>query len=192
MEKMELTIHRSGQTGQSLVAPPESWRDLLRRPVRDLAERNRMAAELAEVKTPAPRVWILARIASLMQSYPQFGDAIPESIAVLDANDWAAALAAYPQWAIDRAVQWWRGADNDRRRQKPQPGDIAARARHEMGLVFFAEHKLRQFDGCSAGVSRLSETDDRPRVTAEEADAILAKAGFRPRRMNGGGDGSAA
>lgn len=155
---------------------------MLRRLIRDRGERDAVAASVAAALHPAPRGWILARIASLLASYPTYGETPPEGAVRLDAQDWAAILDGLPQWSIDRAVRWWRGPDNDWRGRKPQPGDIAARARLEIGPFRVGQKAVERFDAGTALPGVAGTTSER-RVTAEQAERMIKQAGFAVRRM---------
>ena len=63
------------------------------------------------------------------------------------AGDWNEELQDYPSWALQLACRWWMGAKNPKRRQKPLPGDIAIRAKFEMGAVRVAERAVRKWEG---------------------------------------------
>jgi hypothetical protein len=93
----------------------------------------------------------------------------------MEAEDWREALGEYPQWAIERAVRWWKSADNPDRRRRPLEGDIAARCRIEMDGVPSAVLAL--------GMTREVAPPDRERISPERAKAILQEAGFVPKAM---------
>ena len=80
------------------------------------------------------------------------------------AEDWHEELKRYPGWAIQNACRWWMSVSNGKRRQKPLPGDIAERARKEIGIVRAAEYAVRRFE---RGSSFTGETVPRHK----EADA---------------------
>lgn len=61
------------------------------------------------------------------------------------AADWHEELREYPAWALQKACRWWMSADNKDRRKKPVAGDIAARARWEMGVVKVGQGAVRRF-----------------------------------------------
>lgn len=106
---------------------------LLRLPQLPPGELPRLAdieATVAALTAPASPVWCMARVASLLSPY--YDKDTPQSVRELEAEDWLEALGGFPQWAIDRAVRWWKGAENPDRRKRPLEGDIAARCRVEM------------------------------------------------------------
>lgn len=88
-----------------------------------------------------------------------------------------------PAWAIQKACRWWMSADNEDRRKKPIAGDIAARAKIEMGAVKLATSALGRFE--RGGV--LPEASERnvERCSGEAASEIMAQAGFSPKRFGG-------
>lgn len=137
---------------------------------------------IASLSTPARPEWVMARTASLLSPY--YEKDVPQGVRVMEAEDWADALAEFPQWAIQKAAQWWKSADNPDRRKRPLEGDIAARARFEMQAVRAAQIKLRS-NGTFSLVQTKEQTEGPPkyRVSRERASEILAEAGYRPKRM---------
>ena len=173
------------QTRDSAPITPEEadrittwWPRLLTLPLADREERDVVAAQISRLSQPADGAWMMARIAALLSPY-YTGD-VPHGVRVMEAEDWAEALAEYPQWAISKAVRWWKGADNERRRQKPLEGDIAARARVEMGALIVARRAVERF-GARAVPAR-DHSPARP-VDPAVADEIVRAAGFAIKRM---------
>jgi hypothetical protein len=138
------------------------------RPARDDVER--IAERLMEPVNP---VWCLARIAALL--LPYYEKDTPQGVREMEAEDWREALGEYPQWAIERAVRWWKSKDNPDRRRRPLEGDIAARCRIEMDGVPSAVLAL--------GMTREIAPPDRERISPERAKAILQEVGFVPKAM---------
>lgn len=133
---------------------------------------------------PASGQWLMARVASLLMDY--YAADVPSAIISMAAADWADELGEFPQWAVDMAVRWWKGAENPDRRKKPLPGDIAVRAKFEMGAIAVANLAVRRFDEgklppAKPGKASAGSPEDRQRAAAE----ILAAAGFRPKSFNG-------
>lgn len=123
-----------------------------------------LGAAVAPLSKPADPVWIMARVASLLDPY--FDKGTPQAIREIEAEDWADALAEFPKWAIQRACRWWKSDANGDRRKRPLEGDIAARCKFETQALRAARiHMQRQGDG-----QRAAE-DDRPRIS----DADRAK-----------------
>jgi len=83
--------------------------------------------------------------------------------------DWLAVLDGLPRDDIERACMDYL---RDEPRRRPTPGDIRQRV---LATRAWAE-KYR------APVAQI-EAQSRERVTPEAATAILAEAGFKPRRM---------
>jgi len=99
----------------------------------DPAMRERAAPVVADLLAPANTAWTMARIAALLSPY--YDKDIPQAVRVMEAEDWAEALADYPQWAIQNAVRWWKSDANADRRKRPLEGDIAARCKIEVDPV---------------------------------------------------------
>ena len=158
-----------------------SWQDLLRRPIRDEAERHEIAIAVAGLSKPPRREFVLGRVAALLSQY--YAADLPQSMVRIMADDWAEELAEYPEWAITKAVRWWKSEANPERKRKPLEGDISARAKREMSLVRVAERALRKY---AEGVAPF-KVDDTPRtpVDPKVANAILAEVGFTPRKFGG-------
>lgn len=176
------------ETLESLPAhvPPEtveditrSWPDLLHTPLASTIERDALERALGLLSTPAPGKWITGRIASLLAQYYQ-GD-ISESMMKAIADDWRHELQDYPAWAIAKAVRWWTGRENQDRRKKPLPGDIADRAQKEMGPLLVAGSAIRRFD---AGLTALPAPEPSERISKERAAEIMAEVGFGLRKMD--------
>lgn len=160
-----------------------SWLALQQSPIQGESQRNDVAMAVMGLTQPAPQQWVMARIASLLSGY--YASDVPASIVQMDAEDWAAEVGSFPQWAIQKAVRWWRSAANDNRRKKPMPGDIAARADLEMAIVRVGQRALARFD---AGVGPAVHKPASPRTPfdREKAAQIVAESGCTPKRMQRG------
>ena len=127
----------------------------------------------------------MARVAALLSPY--YDKDTPQVVREIEAEDWMEALAEFPQWAIERAVRWWKSADNDQRRKRPIEGDIAARCKVEMrGIRSLPEIISRKSSG------RWFEPEpEREKVAPEQrkamADEIMEKVGFKPKRFSRSG-----
>lgn len=125
------------------------------------------------VSKPASVNWTLARVAALL--LPYYEKETPQAIREIEAEDWLASLDGLPQWAIERAVRWWKGPDNPDRRKRPMEGDIAERARREIASAKAVAIVLRNRD-------RYSQVEEpRKRMSAARAAQIMEEVGFRPR-----------
>lgn len=147
----------------------------------DVADVERIRRTLMQ---PCSQVWILARVAALLSPY--YEKDTPQSVRKMEAEDWLQELSEYPQWAIERAVRWWKSAENPDRRKRPLEGDIGAICRREVDVPKTA---LRMLEFRRNGRD-FTPPDDRPkeRVSAERSAQILAEVGFAVKRMNGGSD----
>lgn len=86
--------------------------------LRSDTEARATATKALQVLTvPAQGEWIMARVAALLSPY--YDKNIPHGVRKIEAEDWAYALEGLPQWAIENAVRWWKGADNPDRRKRP-------------------------------------------------------------------------
>ncbi len=122
-------------------------------------------------------------MAAVLSQY--FASSVPAEMMAAIAEDWHEELRDFPAWALQKAFRWWMGEGNEKRRQKPLPGDIAARARVEMGAVKVAESALRRFrQGVDAG--RFEPEPQPERVSKDAAARILEEAGFTAKRFGGG------
>lgn len=120
----------------------------------------------------------MARTASLLSPY--YEKDVPQGVRVMEAEDWADALADFPQWAIQKAAQWWKSADNPDRRKRPLEGDIAARARFEMQAVRAAKTRLH-----SAFRHQSDQEGAGKPLTRDAASEILKEAGIKVNRFGG-------
>ncbi len=97
------------------------------------------------------------------------------------AEDWNEELKEYPAWAIQSACRWWMSEGNPDRRKKPLPGDIAKRAKFEMGAVKLAKFCVSRFN---AGTAQVFDAEPRQEPSDEEKARMaeyVAKAGFKPK-----------
>ena len=124
----------------------------------------------------ASGVWISARVAALLSPY--YEKDIPQAVRKMEAEDWEQALSGFPQWAIERAVRWWKSDANADRRKRPLEGDIVARCRVEMDGVASASKVLEMKQ---RGIEHKPEP--RERLTADRAAEIMRDVGFGVKRM---------
>ena len=111
--------------------------------------------------------WLAGRITTLLSHY--YTPDIPATLSEAAMVDWLAVLDGLPTDDIERACMDYL---REQPRRRPTPGDIRQRV---LAKRAWAE-KYR------APVVPI-EAPSRERVTPEAANAILAEAGFRPRRM---------
>lgn len=133
-------------------------------------------SDLTEEVNP---VWLMARIAALLSPY--YEKDVPQVVREMEAEDWAVALEGYPQWAIERAVRWWKGAENPDRKRRPMEGDIAAKCHEYLDGVRAGQRILARGEEVSS--FRQIAPEVRTPVSKEAAAEIMAKAGFAVRRM---------
>lgn len=150
----------------------------LRLPLVTDQARNDLADQAARLAVPAKPEWLAARIASLLSPY--YEKDTPQAVREMEAEDWVISLTGRPRWAVDAAVRWWKGPDNPMRHRRPFEGDIVARVIVEMGAVRAAQVKISAFDAGVTIPARLPEPERKP-MTAEQAAAIMAEVGFKPK-----------
>ena len=140
---------------------------------------------VAVLSEPCNPAWCMARVAALLNPY--YDKDTPQAVRQMEAEDWLEALREYPQWAIERAVRWWKSEENADRRKRPLEGDIAARCKVEMRGIGAVPKLL----GLKAEGRYIEPEKPREKASPEErremATAILAKAGYSVRRMEGDG-----
>lgn len=110
-----------------------------------------------------------------------FVSSVPVEVMTEIARDWHEELREYPSWALQKACRWWMSAENDKRRHKPIAGDIAARAKIEMGVVKVAELALRRFSPSE----QKPAPESRPMPSEAQrakADEYVRNAGIRLRK----------
>jgi hypothetical protein len=169
-----------GQTDAARVDAGLTW--LLRLPQlpkEQWPEMQSVETAVAVLSEPCNPAWCMARVAALLNPY--YDKETPPMVRQMEAQDWLEALASYPQWAIERAVRWWKSADNPDRRKKPLEGDIAARCKVEMRGIG-AVPKLLNIKA----QGRYIEPDKpREKLSAQDRQAIsarvLAQANFTPK-----------
>lgn len=176
MKSNNLTaIQDAGQADQA-----EAW--LLRLPLlprESLPDQSEIEATIAALSEPANPSWILARIASLL--LPYYEKDTPQAVREMEAEDWLTELDDMPQWAIDKAVRWWKGADNPDRRKRPIEGDISGRAKMWVGNVKAVE-KLTSSKRAGSRFSLPEPKREYP--TPERAAEIMREVGFKPKTFS--------
>lgn len=132
---------------------------------------------LHSLTQPANPVWVMARIAALL--LPYYEKDTPQAVREMEAEDWASELDGLPMWAIQKAVRWWKSADNQNRKKRPVEGDIRDRVDIEMSAVRAMQYRLDR------GMSWSAPKPDaqRERVTADQTQRIFDEIGFNPRRF---------
>lgn len=145
----------------------------LRSPLATLTQRNEVAAQVEALSQPASPVWILARVAALLNPY--YEKDTPQAIREMEAEDWLSALEGKPQWAITAAVRWWLGENNPDRRKRPFQGDIGARVTVETDALRAGAVRVHAFD---AGMLPKPSAPERKAMTAEERRAIAVAVGM--------------
>lgn len=150
----------------------------LQLPLVTVEGRNDIDAQAARLAVPAKPEWLAARIASLLSPY--YEKDTPQAVREMEAEDWVISLTGRPRWAVDAAVRWWKGPDNPMRHRRPFEGDIVARVIVEMGAVRAAQVKINAFDAGVTIPAPPSEPERKP-MTAEQAAAIMAEVGFKPK-----------
>jgi hypothetical protein len=141
-----------------------------------LPEKETVLRIQSALMTSASGVWISARVAALLSPY--YEKDIPQAVRKMEAEDWEQALSGFPQWAIERAVRWWKSDANTDRRKRPLEGDIVARCRVEMDGVASASKVLEMKQ---RGIEHKPEP--RERLTADRAAEIMRDVGFGVKRM---------
>lgn len=128
---------------------------------------QKLPAKLPQSSDPE---WIAGRVQTLLAHYfePSRDAALTRAMLA----DWIEDLQTIPQWAIDDACRTYR---RDQPRRRPTPGDIRNRALSAVG-------ERRSRERANAPVRELAEPRP-PRVTAEQATAIMAEMGFTPQRL---------
>jgi len=123
----------------------------------------------------------MARIASLLSPY--YEKDIPQAVREMDAEDWRQSLAGFPEWAVERAVRWWKGEDNPERRKRPLEGDIAARCRKEMKWI---PNAVMMLEARRTGHDFSNKDNIRSeKMSADRAAEIMREVGYEPKRMEG-------
>ena len=98
-----------------------------------------MVAGLSE---PVDPDWLSMRIKGMMAQY--YEKNLEAASMAFISMDWIDALADYPQWAIDRAVRWYKSDENPRRHKAPLEGDIKERTKYELERLLPAKRLIEQ------------------------------------------------
>lgn len=146
-------------------------------PQSELPAMREIEATVAVMSEPANAAWCMARVAALLSPY--YDKDTPPAVRKMEAEDWLEALGEYPQWAIERAVRWWKSEYNADRRKKPLEGDIAARCKVEMrGIGALPEILKRKASG-----RWIAPEPERKPIDKDAAARIMAEVGFNVQRM---------
>lgn len=134
--------------------------------------RRKAIASVKALSEPAHPAKVMARVLALLNPY--FDKDTPQAIREIEAEDWAAALAGQPYWAIEKAARWWKSDANPDRRKRPLEGDLVARVKREMDAISAARIKLS-----SDKLTREHEDGGPQRSEAEMAEMRerMARAG---------------
>ena len=176
---------RSKQTGTSVASAtgarltPEqvdralAWlKDLREQRLRSRPPREVLKARLDSLMTSANRAWIAARVLSLLSHY--FEKDTPAAVRQMEAEDWVHALDGQPDWAIDRAIRWWRSDANPNRHRRPLEGDLIERIKLDTQEPRFA---LASYDIAEAQAAQdRRQPPERPEITAESRARMAALA----------------
>ena len=168
----------SALTEEQIDKGLEWLRRLPRLPQDQLPAKADVERVSGKLMVPVEPVWCLARIAALLSPY--YEKDTPQGVREMEAEDWREALSEFPRWAIERAVRWWKSADNPDRRKRPLEGDIAARCRIEMNGVPSAVMMLELRRN---GRDFSKKEEPRERISPERAAELLREAGFAPKQM---------
>lgn len=91
-------------------------------------------------------------------------------------EEYVRALAAYPDWAVQRAFDAWVKTGQ----RRPSPGEIVILAERALKPI---TDELRRRDAAKREEEAWKREEQRRIPTREEANAITAAAGFTPARM---------
>jgi hypothetical protein len=132
---------------------------------------------VSRLSIPSNPQWISGRAATTLAQY--FTTPMPEVVMAEIAKDWVAELIGYPSWALLKAFRWWTGQENDKRRNKPMPGDISSRAHHDMMIVRAANRAIER-QGRNV-VDLPSRGAEGAPISADRAKSILEAANLAGR-----------
>jgi len=171
--ELQTTPQQSEQLAQALQHIKHS----LLLPLDTGMKRNDLAHQADRLSVPASPAWIMARVAALLDQFYEKG--VSQQSREFEADDWLAALRGKPRWAIEAAIRWWKGPDNENRRKRPLEGDIAARVYVEMQAVTAAKIRIRAFDDGVIPQPNLEPPHPVRKIpTAEDRRAIAVALGM--------------
>jgi hypothetical protein len=185
----EMKIYtRDGRSNQEIIDLELEWLTHLPQSRKDtLPEMAEIEATVSALSKPCNPVWCMARIAALLNPY--YDKDTPQMVREMEAEDWLEEVGKYPQWAIERAVRWWKSAENERRRHKPLEGDISARCKVEMRGIGCIPDLIRNKIERWYRESLLPKQEPEPErvvVTPERRAQIAAELGLpviKPKRF---------
>lgn len=157
-----------------------SWAALLTQPIRDNEQLAEIKSGLSSL-TEAPRKqWMMARVVSLLSQY--YAADVSQGAVKMMAEDWAVELEDYPEWAIEKAVRWWKSAANPDRKKRPLEGDISARAKVEAGVISVGRLAVKRYE---QGRTPYQSPDrkDPHKGDPDGASRTFAAVGYKPNRF---------
>jgi len=174
-----------GQTDAARVDAGLKWLlHLPQLPKEQWPEMRVIEKAVTVLSEPCSPAWCMARVASLLNPY--YDKDTPQGVRQMEAEDWLEALRDYPQWAIERAVRWWKSEDNVKRRLRPLEGDIGERCRVEMRGIGAVPELLR----IKANGRYVEPEAPRPKLPQAErqaiAERVLRDAKFKVKGMGDG------
>ena len=180
MKSNQLAPATQAATPDEATRMTASWPDFLHTPIQTMEQAKQVSDAMDRLTVPAGKTWIAGRVATLLSQY--FASSVPTEMMAAIADDWNAELAEFPGWAIQNSCRWWMGASNDKRRQKPMPGDIARRCKTELGVVKVGALALRRFEDGRGGFEHPAKADP---CSAETAAQIVKMAGYAVKKFGG-------
>jgi hypothetical protein len=175
----QITTHRATELTPERIDRGLEWLKRSLPSLNDCHEtRKKAEAAVVALSEPAHPAKVMARVLALLNPY--FDKDTPQAIREIEAEDWAAALGAYPYWAIEKAARWWKSDENPDRRKRPLEGDLVARTKREMDAVSAAKIKLssdklrREQDEQRLQRTEPEMADMRKRM-AEAGNGVLAE-----------------
>ena len=153
-----------------------SWQALLRSPLATLDQRNEVAMTVDALSVPCAAPKLMHRVLALLAPY--YSNDVPQSVREIEAEDWLVALGGLPEWAVVAAARWWKSDANANRRKRPFEGDIAERAKLEMGIVKVGEWAVKRFDSgirpAPAAAPRQGPTPEELEHRRKFAESVIA------------------
>ena len=151
------------------VRMARSLRASAQQPVETEAQAQMLMKACETLRQPVKREWLMGRIATLLSHF--YVSPMSETEVRAVAEDWAAALGAFPQWAVAEACAEWLRSSN----RKPTIADIRKLSQQHFAVVEFTRQKAMRGPKATPKPEHGKITEEQRAQMAEAGNAALKR-----------------